>query len=174
MPLKHVLQGFTIFVDGVTYLGRVKGFTPPTVEARVVESDMPGHGGALDIPTGRLAKLEATVVMADQMPELESLAASAASIETPVTLVRATTDGATPRRVEYELRGLWTKQEPGETGGSGGDEGETECTYTIGVRELTHLIDGTEVRYIHLERNIHRINGTDVNEALRQSLERSA
>lgn len=173
MPLKHVLSGFTIFVDGVTYLGKVKGFTPPAIEAQVVESDMPGHGGALDIPTGWLAKLESTVVMADQVPALEKLAATAASVETPVTLVRATTDGATPRRVEYEMRGLWTKQEAGETGGGQG-EGETECTYTIGVRELTHLIDGTEVRYIHLERNIHRVDGTDINEALRQALERSA
>ena len=55
MARRKVLAGYTVFVDGVDYLGIAAGFTPPTVEAETVTSDMPGHTGPFEIPTGRLA-----------------------------------------------------------------------------------------------------------------------
>ena len=179
MARRKPLAGYTVFVDGVDYVGVATGFTPPTITAATVQSNMPGHGGAFAIPTGRLDELEAMVSMGDQFPELERLVGDPASAETPVLFIGVTTDGEELRKVEYELAGLWTKQERSEFsgaeggqggGGGGGDRGP--CTYTLSCRTLTHTIDGEEVRHIDFEQNIHRINGQDVNEELRTALAR--
>ena len=181
MARRKVLAGYTVYVDGTDYVGVATGFTPPTISAATVESNMPGHGGSFSIATGRLAELEAMVMVADQFPALERLAADPASTNTPVLFIGVLTDGEAQRDVQYELSGLWTKQERAEFsgaeggdggGGGGGDRGP--CTYTISCRTLTHTIDGEEVRHIDLERNIHRIDGTDVNAALRTALSRRA
>ena len=182
MARRKVLAGYSVYVDGVDYLGTASGFTPPTIEAETVNSDMPGHGGPFPIPTGRLGALEAMVSMADSIPQLESLCADPAAVDTPVLFVGVITDGETPRTVEYEVAGLWSKQERSEfggpegsagTGGGGGGGGERgPCTYTIGVRVMTHRIDGAEIRHVDFEQNIHRVNGTDLNEALRTALRR--
>ena len=179
MARRKPLAGYTVFVDGVDYVGVATGFTPPTITEATVQSDMPGHGGAFAIPTGRLEELESMVMMGDQYPELERLVGDPASAETPVLFIGVTTDGEEQRKVEYELTGLWTKQErsefSGAEGGQGGRGGADRgpCTYTISCRTLTHTIDGDEIRHIDLEQNIHRINGTDVNEELRTALSRS-
>ena len=177
MARRKVLSGYTVFVDGVDHVGIATGFTPPTITAATVQSDMPGHGGPFAIPTGRLEELEAMVMMGDQIPQLERLAGDPASDQTPVLFVGVLTDGDTQRKVEYELAGIWTRQERSEfagpdggQGGGGADRGP--CTYTISCRTLTHTIDGDEVRHIDLEQNIHRINGRDVNEELRTALSR--
>ena len=178
MARRKNLAGYTVFVDGVDYVGVATGFTPPTISDATVQSDMPGHGGPFAITTGRLEQLEAMVSMGDQFPELERLVGDPASAETPVLFIGVTTDGETQRNSQYEIAGLWTKQERSEFAGSeggqggrgGGDRGP--CTYTISVRTLTHTIDGEEVRHIDLEQNIHRINGRDVNEELRNALSR--
>lgn len=176
MARKRVLSGYSVYVDGVEYLGVASGFTPPAVESAAVTSNMPGHGGPFAIPTGRLEALEATISMADQFPALERLAADPRSSDTAVLFVAVTTDGATPRKTEYELAGLWTKQERAEFAGAeggqsgGGDRGP--CTYTVSCRRLTLKIDDAEVRHIDLEQNIHRIDGEDVNAALRDALSR--
>ena len=179
MARKKVLAGYSVFVDGVDYVGVASGFTPPVIEAASVPSDSPGHGGSFLIPTGRLEPLEATIMMADQFPELEKLAGNPESAATPVLFVGITTDGDGDgqRKVEYELSGLWTKQERAEfagaeggQGGGGGDRGP--CTYTVSVRVLTLKIDDSEVRHIDLEQRIHRIDGEDVNASLRDALSR--
>ena len=177
MARRKALSGYTVFVDGVDYVGVATGFTPPTITEATVQSNMPGHGGAFAIPTGRLEELEVTVVMGDQFPALERLVGDPASAETPVLFIGVTTDGNTQRNVQYEIAGLWTKQERAEfsgaeggQGGGGADRGA--CTYTISCRTLTHTIDGDEVRHVDLEQNIHRINGQDVNEKLRTALAR--
>ena len=178
MARRKVLSGYSVFVDGVDYVGVASGFTPPTVTEATVQSDMPGHGGPFAIPTGRLEELEAMVSMADQFPVLERLVGDPRSTETPVLFIGVLTDGDTKRTVQYEISGLWTKQErsefAGAEGGQGGGGGTDRgpCTYTISVRTLTHTIDGNEVRHIDLEQNIHRINGRDVNEELRTALSR--
>ena len=183
MARRKVLAGYSVFVDGVDYLGIASGFTPPTIEAETVESNMPGHGGPFAIPTGRLGALEAVVSMADAVPELESLCANPAAVETPVLFVGVTTDGEEQRAVDYEIAGLWSKQERSEfsgpegsaggAGGGGGAGGERgPCTYTINVRVMTHRIDGAEIRHVDFEQNIHRVNGTDLNEQLRTALRR--
>lgn len=179
MAKRKVLSGYTVFVDGVDYVGVASGFTAPTVESAVVSSDNPGHGGPFNIQTGRLAEMEAMVSMADAFPALESLVANPAAVNTPVLFVAASTDGEEQRTIEYELSGAWTKQERSEFagpegGGGGGGGGERgPCTYTISCRVLTHRIDGAEVRHVDLEQNVHRVNGTDLNEQLRTALRRS-
>lgn len=177
MARKRVLSGYSVYVDGVDYVGVAAGFTPPAVESAAVTANMPGHGGPFAIPTGRLEALEATISMADQFPALERLAADPKSSDTPVLFVGVTTDGDAQRKVEYELGGLWTKQERAEfagpeggQGGGGADRGP--CTYTISCRRLTLKIDDAEVRHIDLEQNIHRIDGEDVNAGLRAALSR--
>lgn len=180
MARRKVLAGYSIFVDGVDYLGVASGFTPPTIEAAAVTSDSAGHGGPFEIMTGRLGPLEAMVSMADAVPALESLCGNPNAVNTSVLFVCATTDGETQRNIEYELAGSWTKQERSEfagpeggAGGGGGGGGERgPCTYTISVRVLTHRIDGAEIRHIDLEQNVHRVNGTDLNEQLRTALRR--
>ena len=182
MARRKVLSGYTVFVDGVDYVGVAAGFTPPPIEPQTVTSDMPGHGGSFEIMTGRLGALEAMVSMADAFPQLESLCANPGAVSTPVLFVGVTTDGETQRTVEYELAGTWTKQErsefagpEGSTGGGGGGGGGGErgpCSYTINCRTLTHRIDGAEIRHIDFEQNIHRVNGQDLTEALRTALRR--
>ena len=181
MARRKVLSGYTVFVDGIDFVGVATGFTPPTITVGTVQSDMPGHGGPFAIPTGRLDELEAMVMMGDQYPSLESLVGDPASVSTPVLFVGVTTDGETARKIEYEIAGVWTKQERSEFagaeggeggGGGGGDRGP--CTYTISCRTLTHRIDGDEIRHIDFEQNIHRINGRDVNADLRTALSRGA
>ena len=180
MARRKVLSGYTVFVDGIDYVGVASGFTPPPVEAETVESNMPGHGGPFAIPTGRLAALEAMVMMADSFPALEALAADPGSVNTSVLFVGVITDGETTRTVEYELAGLWSKQERSEFagpegsagGGSGGGGERGPCTYTIQCRTMTHRIDGAEIRHVDFELNIHRIDGRDLTETLRTALRR--
>ena len=181
MAIKKSLSGYTVFVDGIDYVGVAAGFTPPTITESTVESDMPGHGGAFKISTGRLAELEAMVKMADQFPALERLVANPRSVDTPVLFIGVLTDGSLQRNVQYEVSGLWTKQEraefagaEGSDGGGGGSSEQGPCTYTISCRTLTHTIDGIEIRHIDFERNVHRINGRDVNADLRAALSRRA
>lgn len=173
MSTRRALAGYDVFVDGLEYLGTCTSFTPPTVEVAALEANVPGHGGSFDISTLRLAKMEATLVMGDAFPALETLAANPRSVDTPVLRVSAHADGAADlRRVEYQISGLWTKQEPGETSGGDGGGDRGMCTYTIGVRVFTHTIDGVEQRHVDLEQNIHRIKGADVNKPLRDALRR--
>ena len=181
MARRKVLSGYTVFVDGVDYVGVASGFTPPTIEPETVTSNMPGHGGAFEILTGRLGALEAMVSMSDAFPALEALCANPGAVDTPVLFVGVTTDGETQRTTEYEIAGAWTKQErsefsgpEGSTGGGGGGGGGERgpCTYTISCRTMTHRIDGAEVRHIDFEQNIHRAGGTDLTEQLRTALRR--
>ena len=171
MALRKVLFGLDVYVNGIDYVGVAESFTPAEIALEVVESDMPGHAGPIDIATGRLDALETSFVMADSFPEIEVLVGNFASPDTTVLFVGVTTDGVENRAVEYELSGLWKKQVMGEISGEGGGDGG-KCTYTISPRILTHRIDGTEVRHIDLEQAIHRINGTDVLAELRTSLRR--
>ena len=173
MALRKTLFGLSVYVDGIDHVGVAESFTPPEITLEVTESNMPGHAGPIDIPTGRLEALEASFVMADAVPELEVLVGNPASPDTPVLFVGVTTDGSENRANEYEISGLWKKQTMGEVSGGGGGGGDGgKCTYTISPRILTHRIDGGEVRHIDLEQAIHRINGTDVLAELRTSLRR--
>ena len=174
MALRKVLHGFTVYVDGIDYVGVAESFTPPDIVLEVEESDMPGHGGVIDIPTGRLEKLEAVFAMGDSYPALESLVGRPSATETQVLFLKVSTDGATQRSVEYQLTGLWMRQTIGEvTGGGGGGGGAGgRCEYTVSIRTLTHRIDGREQRHIDLEQNIHRVGGQDVNASLTTALRR--
>ncbi len=169
MALRKVLHGLSVYVDGIDHVGVAVSFTPPEITLEVEESNQPGHAGTIDIATGRVEKMEAMFTMADSVPELDSLVLNPAAPATPVLFVGVTTDGETPRTVEYDLSGLWTKQVQGEVGG-GNETGR--CTYTINPRVLTHRIDGAEVRHIDIEQSIHRVGGTDVLAQLRGLLRR--
>ena len=170
MSAPRTLFGVGAYINGVDYVGVVSKFSPPDIEAKVREVEAPGHGGVLAIPTGRLMKLEAEVVVGDAIPELEGLAGNPESVRVPVLLVSASSGGATqaPRREEWELAGLWTKQSAGEQDPEA--DGVVERTYTVVAHELTHSVDNVEKRHIDVERNIHRIDGVDVNEAYRAAL----
>ena len=173
MALRKALFGLSVYVNGIDYVGVCESFSPPEVTLEVIESNMPGHAGPIDIPTGRLEGLEASFVMADSIPELEALVGNPASPDTPVLFVGVTTDGTENRALEYELTGLWKKQVMGEVGGGGAGGGDAgKCTYTISPRILTHRVDGAEVRHIDLEQAIHRIGGADVLADLRSALRR--
>lgn len=173
MALRKALFGLSVYVDGIDYVGVAESFTPAEISLEVTESNMPGHGGPIDIPTGRLEALETSFVMSDSIPALEALVGDPSAPDTTVLFVGVTTDGSENRAVEYELSGLWKKQVMGEVSGGGGGGGDGgKCTYTISPRLLTHRIDGDEVRHIDLEQAIHRIDGTDVLAELRTALRR--
>ena len=170
MALQKTLHGLSVYVNGIDYVGVAESFTPPPINLEVEESNMPGHGGAFDVETGRLEALESSFVMGDSVPELESLVGNPDAPGTPVEFVQVTTDGALNRSVVHEVAGVWKSQENSETGA--GDR-KPMCTYTISTRRYTHTIDSTEIRHIDLEQSIHRINGTDVNAERREMLRRN-
>ena len=174
MALRKALFGLSVYVDGMDYVGVAESFTPPEISLEVVESNMPGHAGPIDIPSGRLEALEASFVMSDSIAALESLVGNPASPDTPVLFVGVSTDGSENRAVEYELSGIWKKQVMAEVGGGSGSGDGGKCTYTISPRLLTHRIDGAEVRHIDLEQAVHRVNGTDVLADLRSALRRGS
>ena len=169
MALPKALHGLSVYVDGIDYLGVAESFTPPDIVLETEESNQPGHGGVIQIPTGRLEELEATFTMGDSFPALEALVGRPSAADTQVLFVRVTTDGVNTRTVEYEISGLWTRQAIGEVAGGGGGG---RCEYTISVRVLTHRIDGAEKRHIDIEGNVHRIDGQDVNNSLSTALRR--
>lgn len=180
MALRKTLFGYSVFIDGVDYLGVATGFQPPPIEAETATQNAPGQGGPFELLTGRLGMMEATVSMGDSIPALEALCANPAAVTTPVLFVGALTDGETVRKIEYEIAGAWTKQErteftgpEGSAGNRGGGANERgPCTYTVSGRVFTHKVDGAEVRHVDLEQAIHRINGTDVLADLRNALTR--
>ncbi|MDE0203341.1 MAG: phage major tail tube protein [Rhodospirillaceae bacterium] len=174
MALMKTLHGLSVYVDGIDYVGVAESFTPPDIVLEVEESNMPGHGGTIDIPTGRLEKLEAVFTVADAFPALETLVGRPSAVDTQVHFVKVSTDGAASRTVEYQLTGLWTQQSVGEVSGRGGGGGGAagRCQYTVSIRTLTHRIDGREQRHIDLEQNIHRVAGQDVNASLTNALRR--
>ena len=171
MALPKSLSGLTIYVAGIDYVGVARSFTPPEVEAATMEADQPGHAAPVDVPTHRLSKLTAECVLGDVDPRLERLVGSPAALEVPVHFVGALTDGLQTRSVEWAVTGLWTKQSPGQVGGGGGGGADgVESTYTISPRTLMHRIDGDEVRFVDVEANVHRIDGVDVLQPVRDAL----
>lgn len=174
MALMKVLHGLSVYVDGIDYVGVAESFTPPDIVLETEDSNMPGHGGTIKIPTGRLEELEAVFTVRDAIPALETLVGRPSARDTQVLFIHVTTDGGEQRTVEYQLTGLWTRQTIGEvSGGAGGaGGGGGRCEYTVSIRTLTHRIDGNEQRHIDLESNIHRVAGTDVNAGLSSALRR--
>ena len=171
MAIRKAISGLSVYVDGVDYVGVSTEFTPPEITVETVESNMPGHLGVIQIPTGRLEHLEAKFSMGDAFPALDALVGHPAATDTTVLFVRVATDGSVARGVEWELTGLWSKQEAGEQRG-GGSQDAGDCTYTISCRTFTHRIDGAEIRHIDIERAVHRIRGVDVHARLREQLRR--
>ena len=101
---------------------------------------MPGHGGPFAITTGRLEELEAMVSMGDSVPRARAPGRQPGLDRDAGALHRG--DRPTARHSatsQYEITGLWTKQERSEFAGAeggqggrgGGDRGP--CTYTISV-----------------------------------------
>lgn len=180
MATQRGLAGFSVFYDGVDYLGVAVGFTPPVVEPERMRVNQPGHAGPLSVLTGRLSgDLQAMLVMGDTDPRLEALVGSPAASERPLLFVYTGFDSQRVQRtVEHEITGVWARVETDEIGGrnrgggGGGGEGQQfQQSYRVDVYTWTHRIDGEEVRHVDIESNIHRVNGEDVLEEVRAALQ---
>ncbi|MDM5147665.1 phage major tail tube protein [Candidatus Persebacteraceae bacterium Df01] len=165
--LPKKISGVAVYVGGISYIGNAE-WTPPNIAASVEESAMPGHGGAFDIPTGRLEKMDAELRIMDTHPALAALAANPHSMGTEVSCVSTYTDGSADRRERWDFRGLWREQNR-EALGAG--DTNIQVTYLINIRTLAHTIDGRVVRKIDLEQDIHEVNGVDINAARRNALQ---
>lgn len=59
-----------VYADGENWLGRVAEFTPPTVEADMVEHKGLGMFGTVEVPAGGIKGMEATAKFASFYPEV--------------------------------------------------------------------------------------------------------
>lgn len=58
-----ILYDLNLFVDGRGYAGRVKELKPPVLEPEMIEYKAGGLAAAVDIPMGRIKKMEAEATL---------------------------------------------------------------------------------------------------------------
>ena len=163
MALPKTLKGFTAFVDGFGYLGRLNSGKLPK---QTIKTDEHKDGG-MDLPVELdmgMEKLEAELVFSEFSADVF---ATFGRTDVPITVrgSQESEDGLI-EAIEAHFYGLAKEVDPGEW--KAGDKGE--CKLSLSPRYYRLTIGGRVVTEIDAENMIRVIDGVDQLAARRQAL----
>lgn len=162
--LPKSLKGFTAFVDGRGYAGRLNSGKLPVVKMKTEGFRDGGMDGEEDLEMGQ-EKMEAELVFAELDRNILGLVGSR---NVPITLRGSIEDEAGAKlAVIAEMRGLVTEVDAGEWK-AGEGKGEVKLALTPGYYRLR--IDGQDVYEIDVLNSVRRMNGVDQLAKRRQNL----
>lgn len=154
--LPRSLKGYTVWVDGYGYAGRLSGAKLPVVKAKTEAYRDGGMDGETDLEFG-VEKLEYGLTFSELDANLLALALRRGAGIT----IRGSIEGEGPNAAKTplvaELRGLNTEADPGEWGDP--KKSEVKINGTADYYRLR--INGREVYEIDILNLIRRIDGVD-------------
>lgn len=162
--LPKSLKGFTVFVDGRGYAGRLNSGKLPPIKMKTEDFRDGGMDTEVALEVG-MEKMEAELVFAELEPLLLGLVGTR---DVPITLRGSQEDerGQT-QAVIAELRGLVTESDNGEWKAG---EGKTEAKLMVSPDYYRLRIGGVEVYEIDAVNAVRRIGGIDQLATRRQNL----
>lgn len=165
VQLPKKLKGYTCFVDGVGYAGRVAELEPPKLALKTEEY----RGGGMDLPVDvdmGMEKLEATLTFAEYTPEVFGRLGLVDGNLTSVTLRGSIQAKGDDEEVIITLRGMFKEMDSGSW--KAGDDSSLKAVLNAHYYKLT--ISGKDVVEIDVENMIRIINGKDQLAARRKAL----
>ncbi len=165
MSIKQVVTGLNAFIDGESFIGTASKVELSIPKPKVKETNSPGHGGTIEVPTSKWEKAEPKITLCDYPARIIGLVGSQASIDTPLRLV-GTIGGNDHRTIICEVSGFWKSVEAGEWN----EDTEAELSFMVSARTYRLTIDGLESIFIDYEQNIVRLNGVEQNAAINRAL----
>lgn len=153
--LPKSLKGFTVYVDGFGFLGRLAGGALPKIKIKTEEYKDGGMDGATDLDFG-LEKMEATLTFAEYD---RTIMKAVGRRDIPITLRGSAEDeNENSEAIVANLRGLVVEGDPGEWK-AGEPKVEAKLTMTPDFYRLT--IAGDEIYNIDTLASVRRIGGVD-------------
>lgn len=153
--LPKSLKGFTAYVDGYGFLGRLAGGALPKVKIKTDEHRDGGMDGATDLDFG-LEKMEASLTFSEYDPNILK---AVGRRDAPITLRGSAEDeNGGGEAIVANLRGLVVEADPGEWK-AGEPKVEAKLNMTPDFYRLT--IGGEEIYEIDVLGCVRRIGGVD-------------
>lgn len=164
MALPKTLKGFTAFVDGFGYLGRLTGGNPPKLALKLDEFRDGGMDSAIEIDAG-MEKLETGLEFAEYDAAIYRQFGQA---DRAITLRGSQEDEAGAiSAVEYHVRGRVKELDAGDWK-AGSTDARLKLMHTATYLRIT--IDGEIVVEIDTQNMVRIIGGVDQLAARRQAL----
>lgn len=158
------LKGFTAYVDGVGYLGRLSGGKLPVIKVKTEAHRDGGMDGEIDLDFG-LEKMEASLTFKELDRNMLKMVGRR---DVPIVLRGSSEDeGGTDESVIGTMRGLVTEADAGEWK-EGEPKVEAKLNLTPDYYRLT--IAGEEIYEIDVIGGVRRIGGVDQLAARRANL----
>jgi P2 family phage contractile tail tube protein len=167
MALPKTLKGFTAFVDGFGYVGRLTGGTPPKLALKVEEFRDGGMDAAIELDMGT-EKQEMVLTFAEQDAQLYGLWGILTGDKGITLLGSQETEDGTVEAIEYTTRGVFKEMDAGEWKGSESGKAELKAAQT--VRYFKLQIAGQDVVEIDAVNTIRKVGGVDQLAARRAAL----
>ena len=148
-----ILQNFGVYLDGVGYLGTVEEVQLPKITAKTSEWTAAGMSGTVDVDTGKVEKMEATI----KLKVINQAAIKTIFTPDVPLLIRgslAQKDGSSKKLV-IEIRGLMKEYDMGTIN----VESQGDTSIAISVNYYRIAIDGTDVVEIDPIANIRKVDG---------------
>lgn len=161
--LPKSFAGFSLFVDGIGYAGKVTEGKPPALKIKTADFEGGGLSGVVTLDMGQVEKLEFTATVAEFNPELHTVLGKP---DLQYSLRAAQGEGGNFEAVVYQMRGPLNELEADAF-----KRGTQTAIKLAGVaRALKLSIGGRELWNIDVERGTRVIGGVDQMAGLRKAL----
>lgn len=166
--LPATLKGFTVFVDGFGYLGRLNSGQLPKLTIKTEEHRDGGMDAPVELDMGQ-EKMEASYEFDEYDPKLLTLWGLLDGSTKSLTL-RGSMENEQGDTIAIvgELRGIVKESDPGDWKAGSTKDAKLKLTHAVRYYHLT--VDGQEVYEIDAENLIRSVGGVDQLAARRQAL----
>ena len=148
-----LLQNFSVFVDGYNYVGKVTKATMPKITAKVMEQYGAGMSAPVDVDTGKVEKMEASIEIDGIQKNIFSTIGNS---DTPIILRgKIRNDNGDDDSILVELRGYVKEVDTGEFAPD--SKGNSNVTMSVHYYRLN--IAGDDTVEIDAVNGVRKING---------------
>lgn len=165
--ISDVLTDFNLYVDGRGHAGLVEEINPPKIVAKMLEHEAASMASAIDIPTGRVEKMEMDFTLAGVNKDTLTLwgFVTLSHVKTRISGALRSYDGTT-KALSMFTRGLIKELDFGTF--KPGDKMPLKAALTLDYYRLE--IDGQRLIEIDAINNTNIINDTDQLAEVRQAI----
>ncbi|MQP64706.1 hypothetical protein GE253_05025 [Niveispirillum sp. SYP-B3756] len=163
LQLPKSFAGFSLFVDGIGYAGKVVEAKPPALKIKTEDLEAGGLSGTVTLDMGYLEKLEFSATVAEFTPELHTVLGKPNLL---YSLRAAQGEGGNFEAVVYQMRGPLNELETDAFKRGG----QTAIKLAGVVRAFKLSIGGREVWNVDIEAGTRIIGGVDQMAGLRSAL----